>query len=117
MIKLGLNRDQYNFLSNHDQIDQFERLFRRANEVPMYVDGGNITTATVLPVIEQGETVSTIYKNTSGVAVNVSLPTTGTYNYRYLANGGTGVVGRAVTSSVIASLGAGVAAEIVYTRL
>lgn len=117
MKKLGLNRNQYNFLTDFDQVDQFEQLFRRSNQMAQYVDGGDITTATVLPLIEPGETVSIIYKNTSGGGVNISLPSIGTYNYRYLANGGAGVVGRAATSSVIASLVAGVVAEIVYTRL
>lgn len=114
-MKLGLNRNQYDFTSDPLVIDQFERLFRRVNG--FYVDGGEVTTATVLPSIEMGETVTTIYKNTSGGGVNISLPTTGAYNYRYLANGGTGLVGHAVTGGVIASLGAGLSAEIVYTRV
>lgn len=114
-MKLGLTRNQYNFLNDPSAVDQFERLFRRVNG--LYLDGGEIVAATVLPSLEIGETVTVIYKNTSGVGVNVSLPTTGAYNYRYLANGGTGLVGRAVTGGVIASLGAGVAAEIVYTRV
>ena len=33
MKKLGLSRDQYGFLTDHNQIDQFERLFDRVSKL------------------------------------------------------------------------------------
>lgn len=38
MEKLGLNRDQYDFLRNQLQVDQFEKLFRRVNELSATVE-------------------------------------------------------------------------------
>ena len=56
MKKLGLSRDQYGFLSDHNQVDQFERLFDR------------VSILTADPVVAEVKTGSAIALTTHGTA-------------------------------------------------
>ena len=125
MRKLGLNRDQFGFLTEHDQVDQFEQLFDRSNKFKYSIDGGASAVTTTMPALNINESMEAVYMATGGTRT-ITLPTTGNFNFMSVVTVNntatttpTVKVGRNVAggSTIISAMSAGSSVFVTLTRI